>query len=77
MSAEHQNPLESVNLPKNASFSTDQDGEGGSVEPSQPQQAATFAFDQLSDGGKEVFIQHQGQIYRLRVTRNGRLILNK
>jgi hemin uptake protein HemP len=28
-------------------------------------------------GTKEVLIEHEGEIYRLRVTRNGKLILNK
>jgi len=31
----------------------------------------------LFAGHKEVQIQHAGEVYRLRVTRNGKLILNK
>nr|WP_227869298.1 hemin uptake protein HemP [Nitrosospira lacus] len=31
----------------------------------------------FSDGEDEVFIQHQGAQYRLRRTRNGKLILTK
>jgi hemin uptake protein HemP len=41
--------------------------------PSQP----TWDFDQLSQGQPEVFILFRGQYYRLRRTRNGRLILYK
>ncbi|KMN50355.1 hemin transporter HemP [Chromobacterium violaceum] len=32
---------------------------------------------QLFDGGREVRIEHQGEIYRLQLTRNGKLILIK
>ena len=33
--------------------------------------------DSLFSQGDEVFIQHQGEQYRLRRTRNGKLILTK
>lgn len=33
--------------------------------------------DLLFRGRQEVLIRHQGEIYRLRITRNGKLILNK
>ena len=33
--------------------------------------------DTLFSDGDEVFIQHQGEEYRLRRTRNGKLILTK
>ena len=33
--------------------------------------------EQLFDGNREVLIQHLGETYRLRQTRNGRLILQK
>ena len=36
-----------------------------------------LSFDQLCDGRSEIIIEHQGQQYRLRTTRNGGLILNK
>ena len=36
-----------------------------------------FYFEMMSRGGKEVLINHNDQVYRLRVTRNGKLILNK
>ena len=32
---------------------------------------------QLLADGKEVQIRHAGEVYRLRVTKNGKLILNK
>lgn len=35
------------------------------------------SFDDLAAGAKEVLIDHAGQVYRLRVTRNRKLILNK
>ena len=37
----------------------------------------TFQFDSLAGGAKEILIVHQAQVYRLRVTKNGKLILNK
>lgn len=36
-----------------------------------------LAFDELSQGQAEVQIEYHGQVYRLRATRNGKLILNK
>jgi len=35
------------------------------------------SFADLARGFREVIIEHQGQIYRLRVTRNEKLILQK
>jgi len=32
---------------------------------------------QLFRGSRELQIRHEGELYRLRVTRNGKLILNK
>ena len=34
-------------------------------------------FSEIADGTTEVIIEHEGQRYRLRATRNGRLLLNK
>jgi len=34
-------------------------------------------FQQLAQGAAEVLVEHDGQLYRLRLTRNGKLILNK
>ena len=36
-----------------------------------------FDSDSLFQGRNEIMIQHHGDIYRLRITRNGKLILNK
>ncbi len=33
--------------------------------------------EQLLRGNKEVLINHQGNVYRLRCTKNGKLILHK
>ena len=40
-------------------------------------QASVIESDYLFAEKKEVRIRHDGQVYRLRVTRNGKLILNK
>ncbi|MDB4679846.1 hemin uptake protein HemP [Planctomycetaceae bacterium] len=34
-------------------------------------------FEDLSHGEKEVMVEYENQHYRLRVTKNGKLILNK
>ncbi|MBR9801939.1 hemin uptake protein HemP [bacterium] len=34
-------------------------------------------FRDLAQGVTEVLVEHEGQVYRLRLTRNGKLILNK
>lgn len=35
------------------------------------------AFTDIAQGHNEVLIEYEGQVYRLRCTRNGKLILNK
>jgi hemin uptake protein HemP len=35
------------------------------------------SFSEIAGGTTEVIIEHEGQKYRLRATRNGRLLLNK
>ena len=67
--------------------STNSEQPDASDAPSKPQSAAknlppaalpkSVTFDELASGGGEVLILHNGQQYRLRVTRNGGLILNK
>jgi hemin uptake protein HemP len=37
----------------------------------------TFRSEDLLAGQREVFIVHRGEVYRLRVTRRGKLILHK
>ena len=36
-----------------------------------------IVFNDIASGTAEVIIEHEGQRYRLRATRNGRLLLNK
>jgi len=45
--------------------------------PSAPRQQRTVTFDEIAGGSTEVVIKHAGQTYRLRSTKNGRLLLNK
>lgn len=40
-------------------------------------QAPQWQSDQLLQGRREVLIKHDGECYRLRLTRNGKLILHK
>lgn len=47
---------------------------GGSRERQQPRLIESAA---LLGGSREVHIRHEGQVYRLRVTRSGKLILHK
>lgn len=37
----------------------------------------TVSFSDLAQGAREVLVEHQGMVYHLRLTRNGKLILNK
>lgn len=37
----------------------------------------TYGSRELFDGSREVGIEHGGSLYRLRITRQGKLILNK
>ncbi len=39
--------------------------------------AKKIQFETLAEGQTEVLIEYQGQLYRLRATRNKKLILNK
>lgn len=45
--------------------------------PEREETAPTIAAHSLLQGRKEVRISHQGEIYRLRITSRGRLILQK
>ena len=42
-----------------------------------PEAARVFDSAQLLDGRAEIYIRHQGELYRLRQTRQGKLILTK
>lgn len=37
----------------------------------------TYGSSELFEGAKEVSIKHAGSVYRLKITRQGKLILNK
>jgi hemin uptake protein HemP len=37
----------------------------------------TWDVDRLTNGGREALIRHEGQLYRLRITINRKLILTK
>ncbi len=37
----------------------------------------TWDINQLTNGGREALIRHEGQLYRLRITINRKLILTK
>jgi hemin uptake protein HemP len=49
------------------------DAATGPLEPPPP----TYTTQQLFRGSREVWIEHEGQRYRLRITTRGRLILTK
>ncbi len=49
--------------------------------PIKPEQQScplgTFPADHLFQGRQEILIAHKGETYRLRITKNGKLILTK
>lgn len=45
--------------------------------PALPLNAGLLDSDELLRGGREVLIRHGGEVYRLRHTRNDKLILTK
>ncbi|MDF2374030.1 MAG: hemin uptake protein HemP [Rhizobiaceae bacterium] len=49
------------------------DDSGGVQEP----RIRTLNSDDLFEGAKELGIEHQGLFYRLKITRQGKLVLNK
>ncbi|MGC1274569.1 MAG: hemin uptake protein HemP [Planctomycetaceae bacterium] len=51
----------------------DDEPEGEPTSPAAP----VLRSEELLRGEKEVLIEHQGSLYRLRQTRNGKLILHK
>lgn len=42
-----------------------------------PRKPPTYTAEDLTDGGNQAWIEHSGQIYVLRITRAGKLILTK
>jgi hemin uptake protein HemP len=47
--------------------------------PSQPpdRPPASFTSEELFRGSREIWIEHAGEMYRLRITSRGKLILTK
>jgi hemin uptake protein HemP len=60
-------------------MSNDESSETSSNETAAPQreQPRVIPSEELFAGGRVVLIQHAGELYRLLVTRNDRLILQK
>jgi hemin uptake protein HemP len=54
---------------------TNPDGEHAGSVPQQPPRQVDSA--DLLQGSRELLIQHEGETYRLRLTKTGKLILNK
>lgn len=48
-----------------------------SQKPPAPDSRRLISSDEILAGSEEVLIVHEGQTYRLRVTRSGKLILHK
>ena len=42
-----------------------------------PSQERTIESESLFQGDREILIKHRGELYRLRITRNEKLILHK
>lgn len=62
------------------SLSDNQDGPTAtpaSLSPPSIQHPKIISFDSLARCGEEIWIENKGQIYRLRRTRQGKLILTK
>ncbi|MBI2933543.1 MAG: hemin uptake protein HemP [Planctomycetes bacterium] len=59
--------------------SFNKDGDGASTPPANPLPPAPrhVRSEDLMAGSPELVIDHAGQAYRLRITRNGKLILTK
>lgn len=45
--------------------------------PPVPADLPVVPFEAIASGHREIVIEYRGQQYRLRATRNGKLILNK
>lgn len=43
----------------------------------EPQRAVVFQSDELLQGRREAWIEHRGEMYRLRLTGSGKLYLTK
>ena len=52
-------------------------GVTGERETAPPTPGTVYASETLFRGNREIAIRHEGEFYRLRITRQGKLILNK
>ncbi|KXF77797.1 hypothetical protein ATN84_08600 [Paramesorhizobium deserti] len=68
-----------VQLPRAAGSSSGSLASAPYVEPRKRVQhpLKTYGSSELFDGSTEVGIEHAGSLYRLKITRQGKLILNK
>ncbi|QDT05491.1 hypothetical protein K227x_38910 [Rubripirellula lacrimiformis] len=59
--------------------SSESDQAGAPVNPSwqHPLGSKVIRFTDLARCGQEIWIEHEGQLYRLRQTRHGKLVLTK
>jgi hemin uptake protein HemP len=57
--------------------SPDNSGEEPRAVEARPSQVPTVRSEELLRGGRELFIVHNSEVYRLLVTRNNKLILQK
>jgi hemin uptake protein HemP len=55
-------------------FHPEKDRKPGRIDPAERK---VVSSEQLMAGAREIAIRHEGQEYRLQVTRNGKLILTK
>ena len=63
--------MPSFNVPVEAGGSSDDEGAG------HPVTGRVFTSDDLFAGAVEITISHENALYRLRITRQGKLVLNK
>ena len=61
----------SLNEESGATQPTGTDSDSPAIDP------PVVTFESMASGQREVVIEYRGQQYRLRATRNGKLILNK
>ena len=59
------------------SFRTPAGGVDSGAQPADAEDSAVLASDELFKGAREILIEHNAQLYRLRQTRQGKLILTK
>lgn len=77
-------PLNQIEISRSTMNERPRSDTHGEVQGTAPAATATesaslprWLSEQLLQGHREVLIEHEGTLYRLRQTRNGKLILNK